>query len=60
MVVDRALRGAHKRVRSRRPHPMRLLWFLCVVGGLLLLGSFAYGMLRSARGYPRRKASTPH
>jgi LPXTG-site transpeptidase (sortase) family protein len=24
---------------------MRLLWFLCVVGGLLLLGSFAYGML---------------
>jgi len=45
MVVDRALRGAHKRVRSRRPHPMRLLWFLCVVGGLLLLGSFAYGML---------------
>jgi LPXTG-site transpeptidase (sortase) family protein len=24
---------------------MRFLWFLCVVGGLLLLGSFAYGML---------------
>jgi sortase A len=30
--------------RSRRFHPMRMLWLLCVVTGLLLMGSFAYGM----------------
>jgi sortase A len=29
----------------RRFHPMRMLWLLCLVAGLLLLGSFAYGML---------------
>jgi sortase A len=38
--VPRAQIGA----RSRRFHPLRVLWLLCVVAGLLLLGSFGYGM----------------
>jgi sortase A len=40
MVVDRALPGAS----SRHFHPMRMLWLVCVVAGLLLLGNFGYGM----------------
>jgi len=30
-------------------HPLRLFWFACLVVGLYLLGSFAYGMLSGVR-----------
>jgi sortase A len=32
-----------------RPHPIRMLWLACVVVGLYLLGSFAYGMWGGVR-----------
>jgi LPXTG-site transpeptidase (sortase) family protein len=45
MAVVRASSGAHTSARSRRFHPMRMLWLLSTLVGLVLLGSFAYGML---------------
>jgi sortase A len=44
MAVVRSIAAAQTSARSRRFHPMRMLWLLCVVVGLLLMGSFAYGM----------------
>src|SRR6202165_2118468 len=37
--------GAHTSARARRFHPMRMLWLLSMLLALVLLGSFAYGML---------------
>jgi sortase A len=45
MAVVRASSGAHTSARSRRFHRMRMLWLLSMLVGLVLLGSFAYGML---------------
>jgi sortase A len=50
--MGRALAGAYPgavRRRRRRPHPIRLLWLACMLVGLYLLGSFAYGMWSGVR-----------
>lgn len=49
--MGRALVGAHPKFRRRRrhPHPLRLFWFACLVVGLYLLGTFAYGMWSGVR-----------
>jgi sortase A len=44
MAMSRSIPVANTSVRSGRFHPLRMLWLLCVVVGLLLMGSFAYGM----------------
>jgi sortase A len=50
MALGRTLRGAHVASRSsRRLHPVRMLWLLCVVIGLFLIGSFTYGMWSGVR-----------
>jgi sortase A len=50
MALGRTLRGAQVASRSsRRLHPMRMLWLLCVVIGLFLIGSFTYGMWSGVR-----------
>jgi sortase A len=50
MALGRTLRGAHAAsLSSRRLHPMRMLWLLCVVIGLFLIGSFTYGMWSGVR-----------
>ena len=43
MAVGRTIPAAFAG-RTRRLHPMRMLWLLCVVVGLVLIGSFAFGM----------------
>src|ERR1700687_4133733 len=43
MAIGRALPAASGG-RPRRLHPMAMLWFLCLVVGLFLVGNFAYGM----------------
>src|SRR6202171_3261809 len=53
MAVGRMYSGAYGGVRRRRRrppfHPMRMLWLGCMVIGLYLLGSFAYGMWSGVR-----------
>jgi sortase A len=49
MALGRTLPGAQAASRRRRLHPMRLLWLSCMVIGLLLIGSFAYGMWSGVR-----------
>ena len=39
--------------RRRRFYPMRLFWFACLVVGLYLFGSFAYGMWSGVREQQR-------
>src|ERR1700694_4596411 len=43
MELRRSIPAAPPR-GPRRIHPMRLLWLLCVVVGIFLIGNFAYGM----------------
>jgi sortase A len=42
--------------RPRRLHPMRALWLLCVVVGLVLIGNFAYGMYSGVNEQQRLNA----
>ena len=51
MALDRALAGAYPTAarRRRRLHPLRVLWVTCMVIGLYLLGTFAYGMWSGVR-----------
>jgi sortase A len=52
MAMGRALAGAYPRVvrrRRRRLQPFRLFWLACMLVGLYLLGSFAYGMWNGVR-----------
>ncbi|HYR50671.1 MAG TPA: hypothetical protein VES90_10835, partial [Candidatus Eisenbacteria bacterium] len=49
MAIGRTSPGAQVASRRRRLHPMRVLWLSCVVIGLLLIGSFAYGMWSGVR-----------
>jgi sortase A len=52
MAMGRALTGAYPGVVRRcrrRLHPFRLVWLACMVVGLYLLGSFAYGMWSGVR-----------
>ena len=43
MAIGRSLPAAFAG-RPRRLHPMRMLWLLCIVVGLVLIGGFALGM----------------
>jgi sortase A len=43
MAIGRSLPAALEG-GSRRIHPMRVLWLLCLVAGLFLLANFGYGM----------------
>src|SRR5258707_4656662 len=48
-ALGRSLPGARPANSVRRPHPMRVLWLSCLVIGVFLIGSFAYGMLGGVR-----------
>ncbi|HUZ86657.1 MAG TPA: sortase [Candidatus Baltobacterales bacterium] len=42
MAVGRTVPAACRQRPARHPHPLQVLWAICLVVGLVLLGSFAY------------------
>jgi sortase A len=48
MSLGRTVPAAYPPGSVRHPHPLQVFWAICLVVGLLMLGSFAYGMWKGA------------
>src|SRR3981081_2879392 len=56
MAIGRSISAASGG-RRRLLHPMGMLWFLCLIVGIFLVGNFAYGMFN---GYSEQQRLNQH